>query len=84
MARQLIMTDTVRKILRREIAAFLTTMATEHKDKNWPGVPPAELIDALGDAVISMGGTQPLGLAMVQMLIYEVQEKVNQRLARRK
>jgi hypothetical protein len=73
--------EPARRILRREIATFLTIMVTEQPERNWPALPPSELIDALADALVDMSGSQSLGLAMLQTLVYELQDKIDRRLA---
>ena len=67
---------TVRRVLREEIEAYLTTLSTGVKD-SWPDIPAVELTEALADAIISMGRKQGLGTALLQTMIYELQERVN-------
>lgn len=79
----LTVTPLVRDLMRQEITKFLVAMVTEQRDKNWPAIAPTDLIDALGDALISMGETQELGVAMLQTLIHDLQDKVNAHLTRK-
>ena len=45
--------------------------------ESWPDIPPQELTEALADALVDMGRQQGLGTALLQTLVYELQERVN-------
>ena len=68
--------ETVRRVLRSEIADYLTTVSTSVAE-SWPDIPPQELTEALADALVDMGRQQGFGTAMLQTLVYELQERVN-------
>lgn len=68
--------EAVRRVLRSEIADYLTTVSTGVTD-SWPDIPPQELTEALADALLDMGRRQGLGTALLQTLVYELQERVN-------
>ncbi len=68
--------ETVRRVLRSEIADYLTTVSAGVTE-SWPDIPPQELTEALADALVDMGRQQGLGTAMLQTLVYELQERVN-------
>ncbi len=73
------MTPSVRRILRKEFYAFFRVMTTEHPEKRWPAIPPDEFVDALADALLRMGDDRVSGLAMLQTLVFELQDKINSR-----
>lgn len=64
----------VRKTLRKEFADFFTTMTTS--TDNWPDIDDTELIDAIADSLISMGERRKMGAAMLQTLVYELQDRL--------
>ena len=68
--------DAVRRVLRIEIRDYLSTVSTSVAD-SWPDIPPQELTEALADALLDMGRQQGLGTALLQTLVYELQERVN-------
>lgn len=68
--------EAVRRVLRTEIADYLTTVSSGIT-ANWPEIPPQELTEALADALLLMGRKQGFGTAMLQTLVYELQERVN-------
>ena len=68
--------ETVRRVLRSEIADYLTTVSAGVAE-SWPDIPPQELTEALADALVDMGRQQGFGTAMLQTLVYELQERVN-------
>ena len=68
--------DTVRRVLRSEIADYLTTVSAGVTGR-WPDIPPQELTEALADALLDMGRQQGMGPALLQTLVYELQERVN-------
>ena len=67
---------TVRRVLRTEIRDYLSTVSAGVSD-SWPDIPPQELTEALADALLDMGRQQGLGTALLQTLVYELQERVN-------
>lgn len=68
--------ETVRRVLRSEIVDYLTTVSAGVAE-SWPDIPPQELTEALADALVDMGRQQGFGTAMLQTLVYELQERVN-------
>ncbi len=64
-----------RKVLRREFASFFTTMTTAKGD--WQAIPDEEFVTAIADALIQMGKEKGKGVALLQTLVYELQEKIN-------
>lgn len=68
--------ETVRRVLRSEIADYLTTVSAGVAE-SWPDIPPQELTEALADALVDMGRRQGFGTALLQTLVYELQERVN-------
>ena len=68
--------EAVRRVLRSEIADYLTTVSSGVAE-SWPDIPPQELTEALADALVDMGRQQGLGTALLQTLVYELQERVN-------
>jgi hypothetical protein len=73
--------ELVSKTLRREFAAFFKEMMTAEKDTNWPAISDQELVDGLADALIDMGEQRNKGVALLQTLIHELQDRVDDRLA---
>ncbi|MCW5642991.1 MAG: hypothetical protein KIT63_12900 [Rhodoferax sp.] len=69
----------VRQTLRREFASFFKSM-TAADETGWPAINDQELVDALADALIDMGETSGKGIALLQTLIHELQDRVDQRL----
>ena len=65
----------VRKTLRKEFTDFFTTM-TSSTDQ-WPDISDTELIDAIADSLIVMGERRKMGAAMLQTLVYELQDRTN-------
>lgn len=65
----------VRKTLRAEFTNFFTTMTAS--TDNWPDIDDQEFIDAIADSLIEMGNRRKLGTALLQVLVYELQERAN-------
>lgn len=65
----------VRKTLRKEFYDFFTTMASS--TDQWPDISDTELIDAIADSLIAMGERRKMGAAMLQTLVYELQDRAN-------
>ena len=63
------------KAMRRQIAAFFTELQRE--EPSWPAVSQELLIDGLADALLDMGKASGKGSALLQTLIYELQERLN-------
>lgn len=78
--RTLKMTPVVRRALRAEIYDFLKLMSDPQPDNNWPAIPREELLDAVADSIIQLGGDDVSGAAMLQTLVFDLQEKVNAKL----
>ena len=66
----------VRSILRAEFTDFFTTM-TAADDKGWPRIGDQELVDAIADSLLLMGKRRGKGVALLQTLVYELQDRVN-------
>lgn len=69
----------VRKTLRTEFADFFTRMTTTTGPR-WPNINDQELVDGIADALIEMGKRRNMGVAMLQTLVHELQDRVNQNL----
>lgn len=69
----------VRRTLREEFTKFFTAMTTE-SPKGWPAISDSELVDALADSLMEMGKRRGLGVALVQTLVHELQDRVNSKL----
>lgn len=69
----------VRKVLHREFAAFFTSMVTP--EPGWPAISDSQLVDALADSLLTMGKRSGKGVALLQTLVIELQEKINAELA---
>lgn len=70
----------VRKKLREEFAGFFTEMTTA--TDMWPEISDQELVEAIADALIQMGERRGKGTALLQTLVYELQDQVNQSLSK--
>jgi len=66
----------VRAELRKQFTAFFTTMITE-TDQGWPTVEHHEFIDALADSLLEMGQHSAKGHALLQTLVFELQDRIN-------
>jgi len=69
-----------RQILRREFADFFSTMTKASAAENWPKIGDQELVDAIADALIVLGKRGGRGVALLQTLVHELQDRVNQSL----
>ena len=67
---------TVRSVLRKEIADFLTILTTAGRT-NWPDVPAQELTEAMADALVDMGRKRGVGVSLLQTLVFDLQDRVN-------
>ena len=65
----------VKATMRKQIAIFFTEMCREEPD--WPHVEQEQLVEGIADALIDMGTLSGTGVAMLQTLVYELQERVN-------
>jgi len=68
----------VRETLRNEFADFFIGMTTATPE--WPAIPDQEFVDALSDALLMMGKSKGLGPALLQTLVYELQDRINSNL----
>ena len=68
----------VRKALRKEFVDFFVTMTTVKPENNWPAIPDSEMVDGIADALLEMGKRRGTGVAMLQTLVHELQDRVNQ------
>lgn len=68
----------VREALRNEFADFFIGMTTASDE--WPAIPDQEFVDALSDALLMMGKHKKVGTALLQTLVYELQDRVNSNL----
>jgi len=69
-----------RQILRREFADFFSSMTSGSKSDNWPHIGDQELVDAIADSLIVLGKRSGRGVALLQTLVHELQDRVNQTL----
>jgi hypothetical protein len=69
----------IRRVLRREMGVFFTKLRAP--EPGWPEVPPEELIEALADALFDQSrASKHAPTAYAQMLVHELQERINQEL----
>lgn len=68
----------VRAVLRKEFTDFFNEML--RPEPGWPGISNQEFIDALADSVMAVDQANGQGIAMLQVLVHEVQEKINRSL----
>lgn len=69
----------VRRLLRREFTKFFTTMTTDN-GPSWPEISHQEFVDALADSLLQMGQDRQLGVAYLQTLVHELQDRINSHL----
>jgi hypothetical protein len=65
--------EKVRLALRREFTVFFEHMITE--EHGWPAISNQQFVEALADAVLAVGQKTNMGVAMLQMLSYELQDR---------
>ena len=65
----------VRRVLRKEFTHFFTVMRTP--EPGWPAIPDQEFVDALADSLMAMGQGGGKGVAFLQTLVHELQDRVN-------
>lgn len=65
----------VRKKLREAFTEYFVTMTTS--TDGWPEISDQEFVEALADSLIAMGEKRKLGVALLQTLVYELQDRVN-------
>lgn len=63
--------------LRQEFTKFFVTMTTETAE-GWPKIDDSHFVDALADSLLEMGKQRGLGVALLQTLVHELQDRVNQ------
>lgn len=66
----------VKRMLRSEFSDFFTQMTTA-TGPQWPSINDQELVDAIADSLIDMGRRRGKGIALLQTLVYELQDRVN-------
>lgn len=71
-----VMTQAVRDCLRKEFSDFFFQMTTE--EPGWPAITDAQLVDGIADALVVVGQRNKRGIAMIQTLVYELQDRVEQ------
>jgi len=64
--------------MRTEFTDFFTALVVG--TDNWPTIGPQELVDGIADSLIAMGEAQGKGVALLQTLIHELQDRVNSKL----
>lgn len=69
----------VRQALRTEFTKFFVTI-TSPTPEGWPRVSNEEFVEALADSLLDMGQTKGVGVALLQTLIHDLQDRVNQKL----
>lgn len=67
--------ERVRQVLRKEFVDFFVGMTTA--TPQWPAIPDEELTTALADALIEMGRQRNMRTTLLQLMVYELQERVN-------
>lgn len=70
--------EKVRRVLRREMGTFFIKLRTAQP--GWPAVPEQEFIDAMADALLDMGKHSGHGVAVLQTLVHELQDRINSEL----
>ena len=65
----------VRKKLREAFTAYFVTMTTS--TDGWPEISDQEFVEAIADSLIAMGDKRKLGKALLQTMIYELQDRAN-------
>lgn len=71
----LTMTDEVRRMMRKEFTDFFYSMASPTRD--WPDIPPAEVIEAAADALIEVARRKAMPPGSVQTLLLEMLDRIN-------
>ena len=66
----------VKAAIRKEFTTFFVTMTTAHRG-TWPAIPNSEFVDALADSLVEMGEQRGLGVALLQTLVHELQDRIN-------
>jgi len=66
----------VRVILRQELTDFFVTLTTAD-DTGWPNIGEQELADAIADSLLLMGKQRGMGIALLQTLVHELQDRIN-------
>ena len=64
------------RVLEREFTQFFTNMLKP--EEGWSGVTDQQFVDALAASIMNTGAKTGRGVAMLQTLVYELQEKINQ------
>lgn len=75
---RLVPTAKVRRVLRREMLAFFHEL--QRPEPGWPAVSDQEIIDALADTMLDHGKAQGRGVAHLQTLVHELQDRINSEL----
>lgn len=65
----------VRKKLREAFTEYFVTMTTS--TDGWPEISDQEFVEAIADSLIAMGDKRKLGKALLQTMIYELQDRAN-------
>ncbi len=65
-----------RKVLHKEFTDFFVTMTTAD-DTGWPNISDQELVNGIADALITMGERSHKGVALLQTLVHELQDRIN-------
>lgn len=68
--------EKVRRVLRAEFTRFFTRMRTP--EPGWPAISGQQFVDALADSLVEMARTDnQAGVAYLQTLVHELQDRVN-------
>lgn len=65
------------KIMVKEFSDFFHSMLAE--EPGWVGVTDQQFIDALADSLVVMGKRSTRGFAVLQTLVYELQDRLNKK-----
>jgi hypothetical protein len=65
----------IRRALRKEFTDFFRIMRTP--ERGWPAIPDQEFVDALADSLLEVGKQQGKGVAFLQTLVHELQDRIN-------
>jgi hypothetical protein len=67
-------------VTRREMTAFFRKLRTPQP--GWPGIPDQSFVNALADSLLDLGKDSGTGVAQLQTLVHELQDRVNSHLSR--
>src|SRR4051794_61411 len=66
--------DKVHRVLVREFAAFFRHMTTS--EPGWPAIPNQSFVDALADALMTVGKEKGKDLSFIETLVIDLQDRL--------